>query len=364
MPESYALNQIGLLYFESNDYTHALEYYDQSLEVHRKLGDKWGVAGCLDNIGFIHFKKGANNLANDFCLQALSISKSTGDKKGQSSSLFRLANVYKEWRKYEQASAYCYESLQIRRQIGDKKGESEILLFLVELPDDEKLFEKSVEQLNTALKLSREINAIDLLSKIHFGFYKFYKRFNQHEKALLYLEDYINFEKELHVEAINQKILNIKISQRVEKTKEEAEIYKLRNIELAGLYEEIKTQKEEIEVQKKNLEGALIDLKAAQAQLIRSEKTNINGFQPAVSVKRIAMPTMEGLQLIAIDSILACTSKSNYTTLHLRNNQKLLVSKTLKEMDETLSDHSFFRVHNSAVVNINEISKYVNGAAS
>jgi two-component system LytT family response regulator len=83
--------------------------------------------------------------------------------------------------------------------------------------------------------------------------------------------------------------------------------------------------------------------------------------QPAVSVKRIAMPTLEGLQLIAIDSILTCTSKSNYTTLHLRNNQKLLVSKTLKEIDEMLCDHSFFRVHNSAVVNINEISKYVKG---
>jgi len=49
-------------------------------------------------------------------------------------------------------------------------------------------------------------------------------------------------------------------------------MYKLRNIELANLYEEIKKQKEETEIQKKSTEEALIELKAAQAQLIQSEK--------------------------------------------------------------------------------------------
>ncbi|MFN2440388.1 MAG: sensor histidine kinase, partial [Chitinophagaceae bacterium] len=56
------------------------------------------------------------------------------------------------------------------------------------------------------------------------------------------------------------------------KARAEAEIAKLRNVELAGLYEESKRQKEEIEVQKKNVEEALVDLKAAQAQLVQSEK--------------------------------------------------------------------------------------------
>jgi two-component system LytT family response regulator len=83
--------------------------------------------------------------------------------------------------------------------------------------------------------------------------------------------------------------------------------------------------------------------------------------QPAASVKRIAMPTMEGLRLLPIDSIISCASESNYTTFHLKNNQKLVVSKTLKEVAEMLQDHSFFRVHNSAVVNLNEIIKYGKG---
>jgi two-component system LytT family response regulator len=73
------------------------------------------------------------------------------------------------------------------------------------------------------------------------------------------------------------------------------------------------------------------------------------------------MPTMQGLQLLPMDDIISCASESNYTTLHLKNNQKMVVSRTLKEVAEMLQDHAFFRVHNSAVVNLNEIKKYGKG---
>ena len=272
MPESYALNQIGLLYFESSDYDHALEYYEQSLDVRRKLGDKWGEAGSLDNIGFIHFKKGNYDTAKDFCSEALSISKSIGDKKGQSNSLFRLANIYKELREYERASEHCGGSLQLRREIGDKKGESEILLFLAGLSVSETHVNKTVELLTAAMKLARELNAVDLLSRIHLGFYQFYKQHGQHEKALSYLEGHINFEKELHTESVKQKMINLETSQLAEASRRDAENYRIRNIELDRLYAQSERQKEEIEVQKKNAEQALAELKAAQTQLIQSEK--------------------------------------------------------------------------------------------
>ncbi len=39
----------------------------------------------------------------------------------------------------------------------------------------------------------------------------------------------------------------------------------------------------------------------------------------------------------------------------------MVVSRTLKEIEEMLEDHSFVRVHRSYLVNINEIEKYVKG---
>jgi two-component system LytT family response regulator len=84
-------------------------------------------------------------------------------------------------------------------------------------------------------------------------------------------------------------------------------------------------------------------------------------LQPAVQVKRIALPTMEGLQLISLDSIISCASSSNYTIFWLKENQKLIVSRTLKEVEEMLEEHTFLRVHHSYLVNLHEIRKYIKG---
>jgi two-component system LytT family response regulator len=82
---------------------------------------------------------------------------------------------------------------------------------------------------------------------------------------------------------------------------------------------------------------------------------------PTKPVGKIALPTMEGLQMIPVDSIISCESDSNYTILLLKNRKKLIVSTTLKEIEEVLEDHSFVRVHRSNLVNLNEVERYVKG---
>ena len=83
--------------------------------------------------------------------------------------------------------------------------------------------------------------------------------------------------------------------------------------------------------------------------------------QPATAVSRIALPTMEGFQMIKIDSIISCEADSNYTTLHLKSNKKMVVCRNLKDIEELLEDHSFARVHRCYVVNLNEVEKFVKG---
>jgi two-component system LytT family response regulator len=82
---------------------------------------------------------------------------------------------------------------------------------------------------------------------------------------------------------------------------------------------------------------------------------------PAIPVNKIAIPTMEGLQMLFVESIISCSSDSNYTVLYLKHKQKITASRTLKEIEEMLEDYSFLRVHHSYVINLNEIERYVKG---
>jgi two-component system LytT family response regulator len=83
--------------------------------------------------------------------------------------------------------------------------------------------------------------------------------------------------------------------------------------------------------------------------------------QPVSNIQKIALPTLEGLQMVAVDSIISCASDSNYTIFLMKNKQKLVASRTLKEIEEMLEEYSFVRVHHSYMVNLNEINKYIKG---
>ena len=80
-----------------------------------------------------------------------------------------------------------------------------------------------------------------------------------------------------------------------------------------------------------------------------------------VQLSKIAIPTMEGLQMVAVGQIVYCSSDSNYTILTLKDRRKLIASRTLKEIEELLEDHPFLRIHHSHLVNLNEVDKYVKG---
>lgn len=89
-------------------------------------------------------------------------------------------------------------------------------------------------------------------------------------------------------------------------------------------------------------------------------KENIKLINPA-HIQRIAIPTTEGLNMQPINDILYCEASSSYTIFHLSKGGKIVSAKTLKEYEELLEPHNFFRIHHSHVVNLNYVEKYIKG---
>lgn len=86
-------------------------------------------------------------------------------------------------------------------------------------------------------------------------------------------------------------------------------------------------------------------------------------FKNYISASRelIALPIGDVMQVLHYDEIIRCESESNYTHLYLKGGKKILVSKTLKEIQEILDGLSFYRVHQSHLVNMHHIEKFYKG---
>lgn len=76
---------------------------------------------------------------------------------------------------------------------------------------------------------------------------------------------------------------------------------------------------------------------------------------------RIALPTLEGLLFVRVSDIIYCESDGPYTRFFLKQPEKIMTSKHLKEYENLLDGYNFFRIHKSYLVNLQEIQKYVRG---
>ncbi|MDR6967926.1 two-component system LytT family response regulator [Flavobacterium arsenatis] len=75
--------------------------------------------------------------------------------------------------------------------------------------------------------------------------------------------------------------------------------------------------------------------------------------------KRIALSTSDGIHLFEISDIIRCESEDNYTKFYIKNNKPIMISKTLKEYEEMLTEHGFERIHQSHLINLSYLKSYI-----
>lgn len=97
----------------------------------------------------------------------------------------------------------------------------------------------------------------------------------------------------------------------------------------------------------KNNNYAHIDL------LLENIRKKVDNF------KRIALSTSDGIHLFEISDIIRCESVDNYTKFHIKNSKPVLISKTLKEYEDLLTEHGFERIHQSHLINLSYLKSYI-----
>ena len=76
-------------------------------------------------------------------------------------------------------------------------------------------------------------------------------------------------------------------------------------------------------------------------------------------VRKISLSTADKIHLIDVDDIIRCESDNYYTIIFFKDGTSLMVSKTLKEMEQKLEEYDFVRTHKSHLVNMRCIKNFI-----
>ncbi|WP_046243786.1 LytR/AlgR family response regulator transcription factor [Hymenobacter terrenus] len=116
---------------------------------------------------------------------------------------------------------------------------------------------------------------------------------------------------------------------------------------------------------------SVADLRAAVAKSQRQPATSataVRTFYDNISTRhqpgagKLVLPTLQGFEVVEVARIVRCEADDNYTRFVLTGQPNLLVSRTLKEYEELLSDRGFLRIHQSHLINADHVKRYIKGS--
>ncbi|AOW21133.1 LytR/AlgR family response regulator transcription factor [Urechidicola croceus] len=101
--------------------------------------------------------------------------------------------------------------------------------------------------------------------------------------------------------------------------------------------------------------------KVKKGELLEDKLQLLLGTLDEASNDKINISADGKVYLLDKDEVVMLKSDKSYTTIYLTNEQQIVVSKTLKEVEKKFQFPQFFRVHNSYLINLNHVKEYLKG---
>ncbi len=245
--EARALISVGHVYELLDNHGAALEHYYNAYEIIREADLLDEEARVLGNIGNIHAKRQRYDEALQFFQRSLVIKRRVGDVHSQANLLLNIGLVYVHRGELDRALPQFGQSLTIKRRTGNRLGEAEALHALGVLNGrrdfsghDSNL---ALEQLKQALDIAEKLQAKRLVYDVKHSLAELYEQRGEFEQALAEYRSFHLLKEELHGSDRDKKLRDLQTVHQVETARREAEIYRLRNVELVSLNEDLRKEK-------------------------------------------------------------------------------------------------------------------------
>jgi signal transduction histidine kinase len=314
-------NNIGLVLRNLEQNEEALQYFNLAKKLIEKAGEKAFVPTLWNNIGISYRGLRKNKEAEEALEKSLAMNNELGAEQSKALNLNNLGNIHTDLKEYDEAVRYYNEALEINRRIQNRFEEIQGLNNLSRLyfrMGDYKQAKSFIDQAELLLK-DYKSNQLELnwlvMSADYFTAIKDYRNAHYFRNSALVMKDSLfygrqnekftqlktlaNTEKEAQkvsflsrINAIQKKQIRIQkiiqfggalvlvfilfflfyVLRSLKIKKNLAKKLAERADEIETLNEELQSTVEELNTKTENLEKLLIDFKAAQVQLIQSEK--------------------------------------------------------------------------------------------
>jgi two-component system, LytTR family, response regulator len=114
-------------------------------------------------------------------------------------------------------------------------------------------------------------------------------------------------------------------------------------------------------VDKEDLAFAIEKIISKKSSITKAQLQMASAVHSKLLPDTIALPTSNGLTFASVEDIIYCTADVSYTRLHMTDTSEILLSRTLGDVGELLSEYDFFRIHHSSLVNLKQVKKYIRG---
>ena len=117
-----AYNDLGIIFYDREEYDTAITLYQQSVAIRSKMNDQLGIAKLYNKIGIVYQKTGNFEKALEFQLKALPIFEQFQNDIGISYSLNNIGILQQNLGRLPEAISYLQRSIAIKEKLGDNYG--------------------------------------------------------------------------------------------------------------------------------------------------------------------------------------------------------------------------------------------------
>lgn len=247
----YAFYVLGTQYLDMGDLENAERYFDrgvahmQQVEAN-EVEQSSAYARLLIGRSAIALQRKELEQAEAYLRKALTIQGTNDEWMGRSRIYNDLGKVARERGDFEQAESLLGQALELRNNVSDQNPKISTLIELAVLRQRQGRLEAALQCLHEALQTAEKLSAKAKIARIHQEYHDIYRSQGDHEAALYHFEAFYRAEREFKGDSISASLKNLQMRYEVDKSQREAEIERLRNVELKAAYDQLATQNRNI----------------------------------------------------------------------------------------------------------------------